>query len=106
MVTNGEKGQVRFVSIDPGIAKDVVVRDWPILRGADWSADGKLVLSASVSPNGAPVILGIDMEGNAKVLLEENRSNPFGWVIPSPDGKYGALSVSTGESNVWISENY
>ena len=46
------------------------------------------------------------MEGNAKVLLEGDRSNPFAWLIPSPDGKYGAIGVTTGESNVWMVENY
>ena len=30
----------------------------------------------------------------------------FGWLIPSPDGKYAALAVDTGESNVWMVENY
>ena len=96
---------MRFLSIDSGIAKDVVVKDWP-LHSADWSADSKMVLSASVTPQGLPVILGIDMDGNAKVLLQGDRSISLDWVIPSPDGKYGALSVTTGESNVWMVENY
>jgi len=106
LVTDGEKGQMRFVSIDSGATKDVVVKDWPILKGADWSADSKVVLTASVTSAGAPVILGIDREGNANVLLEGDRSAPIGWVIPSPDGKHGALEITTGESNVWMVENY
>ena len=60
----------------------------------------------SVTPAGAPVILSIDLDDNAKALLEGNRSNPFNYVLPSPDGKYDALSVSTGESNVWMVENF
>lgn len=106
LVVAGNKGQVRFLSIDSGATKDVVVKDWPILSSADWTADGKLVLSASITPNGVPVILGIDMEGNANVLLQGDRSTPLNWVIPSPDGKYGALFVTIGESNVWMVENY
>ena len=97
---------VRFVSIDSGIVKDVVVKDWPVRKSADWSADGKVLLIASVTPAGAPVILGIDLDGNAKVLLEGDRSAPFDYVLPSPDGKHGALGVTTGESNVWMVENY
>jgi len=27
-------------------------------------------------------------------------------VLPSPDGKHGALDITTGESNVWMVENY
>ena len=106
LVTNGEKGQMRFVSIDSGATKDVVVKDWPTLKSADWSADSKVVLTASVTSTGAPVILGIDREGNANVLLEGDRSAPIGWVVPSPDGKHGALNIMTGESNVWMVENY
>jgi DNA-binding winged helix-turn-helix (wHTH) protein/Tol biopolymer transport system component len=97
---------VRFVSIDSRIVKDVVVKDWPVRKSADWSADGKVLLIASVTPAGAPVILGIDLDGNAKVLLEGDRSAPFDYVLPSPDGKHGALGVTTGESNVWMVENY
>ena len=106
IVTNGKEGNVRFVSIDSGTTKDVVVQDWPILKSADWAADSKVVLMASVNPKGVPVILGVDTEGNAKVLLEGYKGNPLSWVIPSPDGKYGALAVITGESNVWMVENY
>ena len=97
---------VRFVSIDSGFVKDVVVKDWPVRKSADWSADSKVLLIASVTPAGAPVILGIDLDGNAKVLLEGDRSAPFDYVLPSPDGKHGALGVTTGESNVWMVENY
>ena len=97
---------VRFVSIDSGIVKDVVVKDWPVRKSADWSADGKALLVASVNTQDVPVVLSFDIEGNVKVLLQGDRNIPFRWVIPSPDGKYGALAVSTGESNVWMVENY
>ena len=97
---------VRFVSVDSGIVKDVVVKDWPVRKSADWSADGKLLLIASFTPAGAPVILAIDLDGNARVLLEGDRSAPFKYVLPSPDGKHGALDITTGESNVWMVENY
>ena len=106
MVINSKKGHLRFLSIDSGNSKDVTVKDWPILNNADWSADSKVVLSNSVTPNGVPVILGIERDGNAKVLLEGDRGNPYFWVVPSPDGKLGALGVLTGESNVWMVENY
>ena len=97
---------VRFVSIDSGIVKDVVLKDWPVRKSADWSADSKVLLIASVTPAGAPVILAIDLDGNVKVLLEGDRSAPLGYVVPSPDGKHGALDITTGESNVWMVENF
>ena len=76
------------------------------MKSADWAADSKSVLMASVTPTGIPVILRVDLDGKAKVILEFDRQTPILWVIPSPDGKYGALAVLTGESNVWMVENY
>jgi hypothetical protein len=102
----GDARTVRFVSIDSGVEKVVVVKGWPVRKSADWSADSKVLLTASVNTEEVPVVLSFDMEGNVKVLLQGDRNIPFGLVIPSPDGKYGALSVSTGESNVWMVENY
>lgn len=99
---------VRFVSIDSGSVKVVPVKDWPVRKdaGGDWSADSKVLLTASVNTEDVPVVVSVDIEGNVKVLLQGDRNIPFNWIIPSPDGKYGALAVTTGESNVWMVENY
>jgi hypothetical protein len=103
----GDARTVRFISIDSGIVKkEVVVKEWPVRKSADWSADSKVLLTASVNTEDVPVVLSFDIEGNVKVLLQGDRNIPFDWVMPSPDGKYGALKVSTGESNVWMVENY
>jgi hypothetical protein len=40
------------------------------------------------------------------VLLESDPHTQFRWVIPSPDGRYAALNVFTGENNVWMVENF
>jgi len=29
-----------------------------------------------------------------------------GWAIPSPDGRYLALHLASGDSNVWMIENF
>jgi hypothetical protein len=63
--------------------------------------------SAGVSrPNGERIVASRRLDGNAKVLLEGDQSAPFGYVVPSPDGKHGALDITTGESNVSMVENY
>jgi len=48
----------------------------------------------------------VEPNGNHRVLLEGDRFTQFGPVIPSPDGRYAALSVVTGENNVWMVENF
>jgi len=102
----GDARTVRFVSIDSGVEKVVVVKGWPVRKSADWSADSKVLLIASVNTHDVPVVLSVDREDDVKVLLQGDRNIPIDWVIPSPDGKYGALAVTTGESNVWMVENY
>ena len=57
--------------------------------------------------SGTSVILEVDMEGNAQVLLEgDSRTQVFEWIIPSPDGRYAALNSFTGENNVWMAEDF
>ena len=108
LVLSPRAGQERliFVSVETGAIKESEVKGWSTLKSADWAADSKSVLMASVTPAGIPVVLRVDRDGKAKVVLEFDRQTPVLWVIPSPDGKYGALAMLTGESNVWMVENY
>jgi hypothetical protein len=52
------------------------------------------------------VILGVEPNGNHRVLLEGDSAAQYWWVIASPDGRYGALEAVTGENNVWMLENF
>jgi len=106
VVTDENRGRLRFLSLNTGATRDVVVKEWPVLRGVDWTADGGSVLIGSVTPRGTAVILDVDLEGNARVLLESDPHTQFRWVIPSPDGRYAALNVFTGENNVWMVQNF
>jgi DNA-binding winged helix-turn-helix (wHTH) protein/Tol biopolymer transport system component len=106
VVTDENRGRLRFLWLDTGATRDVVVKEWPVLRGVDWTADGGSVLIGSGTPKGTSVILDVDLEGNARVLLESDPHTQFRWAIPSPDGRYVALNVFTGENNVWMVENF
>ena len=68
-----------------------------MLRGAFWSADGRGVLIASVTPKGTSVILHVDLNGNARVVLESDPNVQLLWAIPSPDGRLVALNVISGD---------
>jgi hypothetical protein len=51
---------------------------------------------------GTTSILDIDTEGNPRELLE----GQLGWSIPSPDGRYLAMTEFVGTSNVWVLEDF
>jgi hypothetical protein len=44
--------------------------------------------------------------GDHPVLLEGDKAMRYWAVVPSPDGRYGALQAITGENNVWMIENF
>jgi DNA-binding winged helix-turn-helix (wHTH) protein/Tol biopolymer transport system component len=107
IVTDDHLGRLRLLSLDTGVTRDVIVKGWPLLTGIGWTADSADVLVGSWTPSGVSVILEVDMEGNAQVLLEgDSRTQVFAWAIPSPDGRYAALNSFTGENNVWMVEDF
>jgi len=97
--------KVTFMSVDDKSTHQVDLDPW-LPHSGDWAADSKSVFMASHSANGAPVILGVEPNGAHRVLLEGDRAIQYWWVIPSPDGRYGALEAVTGENNVWMIENF
>ena len=48
---------------------EVELNQWR-LTNIDWAPDGKSVLVSSRTANGAPAILGVEPNGNHRVLLE------------------------------------
>ncbi len=106
VVTDDHQGRLQFISLETGARRDMVVKGWSVLKGVDWTAQGRSVLIGSVTPSGASVILDVDLDGNAHVLLETGPHAQVLWAIPSPDGRYAALNVLTGENNVWMVENF
>jgi hypothetical protein len=106
VVTEGHQGRLQFISLETGARRDIVVKGWSLLKGLDWTARGGSVLIGSVTPSGASVMLDVDLDGNAHVLLEAEPHAQLMWAIPSPDGRYAALNMLTGENNVWMVEDF
>ena len=52
------------------------------------------------------MILSVVPSGHHPVLLEGDKGLRYWYVVPSPDGRYGALQAITGENNVWMIENF
>jgi Tol biopolymer transport system component len=98
--------QIRFLSLDTGVARDVSIDNWPLANG-DWSADGKSVFMQSVTSNDTPVILDVNEAGKAEVVLEGDANTSFWWMIQSPDGRYGILEAEVpGDNNAWMVKNF
>ncbi len=103
----GIEDRIRYLSLRTGVAREVVVKDWPHLWSVDWSADGAGLLIPSTTSNwGNPVLLFVDLDGKAGVIWEGEKYGPLNWAIPSPDGRHLALMRWVGENNVWMLENY
>ena len=88
------EGRVRFVSLPSGVMREVILKDWPRLSAADWSADGAGLLIPSTTSNFTPVLLFVDLQGQARVTWEGEKYRSLSWAIPSPDGRYLALNQS------------
>jgi DNA-binding winged helix-turn-helix (wHTH) protein/Tol biopolymer transport system component len=98
--------RIRFFSVATGAAHDVTVKDWPV-HGGDWGTSGQTVFVASQAPNGVPVILEVDQTGKAKVVLQGSSNISFGFMIQSPDGRYGLVAEATpSDSNAWIVKDF
>jgi hypothetical protein len=95
---------VRLHSMIDGSEREIHVKGWNHLHSIDWTADGQMLLIPGYGANGLGVLLGVNLDGTARVLRESERNADFFHIIPSPDGKHAALDVSLGESNVWLQE--
>ena len=101
-----DRHRVRFVSPSTGVARDVVIKDWPLMNG-DWAADSKRVFMRSVMPQGTPVILAVTEGGNAEVTFEGQPHTEVEMMIQSPDGRHAILEMpSHGDNNAWMVENF
>jgi Tol biopolymer transport system component len=98
------EGRIRFVSLTGKSTPDLIVKGWSSLNSVDWSSDGKALLVSSNTRNGA-TLLYIDLKGGAHPLWEQKGVWQT-WGIPSPDGRYLALSGRTLDSNAWMIENF
>ncbi|HWY68909.1 MAG TPA: winged helix-turn-helix domain-containing protein [Terriglobales bacterium] len=96
---------IRFRSTTTGEARDLTIKGWSGLMGADWFPDGKSLLVGWHKFDRDSALLRITLDGRATVLLRS--SNPEIWgAIPSPDGQMLAIAQAGGTKNVWQLENF
>ncbi len=105
LTLSSHESKVTFMSVGDKSTHQVEFDPW-LPHSLDWAADSKSVYIAGHSANGTTVILGVEPNGVHRVLLESDKATQYQWVVPSPDGRYGALEVATGENNVWMVQNF
>src|SRR5215469_5476585 len=97
--------RVTFMAVSDKTTHEVELNQWPLLN-IDWTPDSKSVLVSTRTADGVPAILGVEPNGNCRVLLESDNATQLWWAIESPDGRYVALTEVTGANNVWMVENF
>ena len=99
-------GHIQLFSMRDGSMRDLVVKGWSGINAVDWTLDSKSLFASSLRPDGTVVLLNVDLEGTAHVILEHKNAGGMCWAIPSSDGKHLASMQMNGESNAWMLENF
>ena len=98
-----DEPRIRLVSLNGAPDRWLVIHGWPAIASIDWAADSKSLWAATAGER-ENVLLGIDLEGNARVVWRP-KNVIVGWAIPSRDGKLLALHVRSSSANAWLLEH-
>lgn len=85
--------------------RDLVVKGWSGLMGAEWSADGRSLLVSWHNKPWESALLNVTLDGRVAVLLHSDNSEIW-HAIHSPDGRSLAIAEASGTQNVWQVENF
>jgi Tol biopolymer transport system component/DNA-binding winged helix-turn-helix (wHTH) protein len=99
------KPDIRLLSLNGHGERTISLKEWPKVSTIDWAADGKSLWVSTSNNTGTSALLNVDLQGRARPVWEQTKME-VGWAIPSPDGRYLALWQASGDSNVWMIENY
>ncbi|MGB7843986.1 MAG: hypothetical protein WBL63_00095 [Candidatus Acidiferrum sp.] len=95
---------IHIVWVNGQPPQDIVVKGWNETGDVFWAADAKSFFVAS-SKGQVPVVLHVDLQGNAQVLWEvQGGTNTYS--VPSPDGRHLAMQKMTVDGNMWMMENF
>jgi Tol biopolymer transport system component len=103
-ILKNREGQVHILSLNGRAPQDITVKGWDTLTSAAWAADGKSLFVSSFNDRG-PVILSVDLQGNARFLWE-HLGGVDTYALPSPDGRHLAMRAWNVEGNLWMMENF
>lgn len=96
---------IRLLTLKDGKERSMMLKDWSSINSIDWTADGKSLWVSASTTTGTNALLNVDLQGRVHPVWEQTKMY-VGWAIPSPDGRYLALWQASGNSNVWMVENF
>jgi serine/threonine protein kinase/Tol biopolymer transport system component len=98
--------RIRILSPSGETKTEFAVKGWSAITHIFCSADSKGLYLTSMSQPTAATLLYVDLQGNARVLLQQPKGSFDGFAVPSPDGRYLAIMGMTQSSDVWLLENF
>jgi len=102
---NSHEGPVHVLSLRGEPSQEIRVKGWSNLQDIEWAGPNALFISNRVQ--GGDVLLHVDMQGNASVLLQQQGVDFASFIGQlSPDGRHLALAEYGKNSNIWMMENF
>jgi eukaryotic-like serine/threonine-protein kinase len=95
---------IYVLPLDRAQVRDITVEGWNGLNSFDWSVDSKGFFTSNTTGLGS-TLLFVDLNGKAHSLWQQ-KSAPFTWGVPSPDGRHLAVLGLDVSSNIWMIENF
>jgi Tol biopolymer transport system component len=103
----GPEGPIQILSLRGQPARVIHAKDLKNLQSLTWASDGNGLFVSQHTLAGMR-ILYVDLEGNERVLWNNDRGNQDNEnrARQSPDGKYLAIQDPYVTSNMWMMENF
>jgi Tol biopolymer transport system component/DNA-binding winged helix-turn-helix (wHTH) protein len=98
--------EIRYFNLATGQEQRFPMTDCLGIPTVDWAADGKTVWSmCRSSADEKHILVNIDRDGRTRQIWKPDWPE-LSFAIPSPDGKYLAVSKASGTANVWMLEHF
>lgn len=98
------EGRIHLIALESQERTEIPLNNFSSAYHLGWAADGKSLLLSQATKQGAALIR-IDLRGAAQILWEQ-RGDLAVLGLPSPDGRFLAVTSWTVASNVWMLENF
>jgi Tol biopolymer transport system component len=97
---------VYVLPLDGSPVRDLTVAGWSGFNTFSWSLDGKGFFIGNTRGEGLDSnLLFVDLNGKPHLLWQQ-KSAPYTWGVPSPDGRHLAVFGSEFNGNMWMVENF
>lgn len=104
-ITGQQVVGITFKSLNDTPARTILLRSWSAVASLDWAADGRTLWVTATTPVNRSALLHVDLHGQVRTMLQDDEMR-LGWAIPSPDGHRLAIWKASGDSNVWMLDNF